>query len=743
MTVVDGNGGSNVGPVWNTTIYAFGVGIKSLQQIDGSGTGSQTHHGNWTLIRNGTEWDVYSNGTYIKQITPVGSYPHDLIFWAKSDAYGTNYAEIKIYNVTYEYGNQTVQNFTTDIVDETLWTYEACNSDGECSLSLQNRTITLDKTPPNITITSPVLVPVLYQGLNITMNWTAADNGNLDTCWFQYNDVNTTISNCLDLNTSFIYGLNNNSLIFYANDTLNNINETLWTWNYSILEREHVFNVTSYDLRSERFNLNFSYFSGDWSSISANLIYNGTSYAGTQSGTSNDLIFYRDLEIPSPTSSPINNSFYWEILLTNATGTFEFNSTIQNQTINEITLARCNATYTTRYLNITALDEGNLTILNWTIPTSTFVYWLDDVNNNKTLSFTNNTGNLNYPFCYGPVNDTINIDYSISYEASGYPQRIYSPDATTLSNTTTNLTLYLLNTNDGIYVTFQVINPGEQPVNDVVVTGTRLVGSTQQTVAQGTTDDAGAVTFWLNPDISHTFTFEHPNYETFTTTLTPTQSSYTITLGGVSTVNDDYTRGISYTINPSNYSLVNDTSYDFDFILNSSIWVVEEFGFVLFNENGTSLGSVSSSANGGTVTLNRNVGTNDTITLNGYWVINSTYSNFTKSWKVISTGLVSYSILNFFQNFSIHLNSKIFGLDNFGLAIITFLFIFVFTGIMSKQYGLQSPAAIGALIFSLVLFLDVGVGLITNLNPVGAVAHFPTVFVGIIALGLIFKEVWR
>jgi len=64
--------------------------------------------------------------------------------------------------------------------------------------------------------------------------------------------------------------------------------------------------------------------------------------------------------------------------------------------------------------------------------------------------------------------------------------------------------------------------------------------------------------------------------------------------------------------------------------------------------------------------------------------------------------------------------------------------IFGFAGIMSYQYGLTSSGAIVFIIFSAVLFFDVGLGIMPN--PIGAVPHFITFFMAIALVGVIIKE---
>jgi len=148
------------------------------------------------------------------------------------------------------------------------------------------------------------------------------------------------------------------------------------------------------------------------------------------------------------------------------------------------------------------------------LPTSTFNYWLGDGSVNKTLTFINNTANPSYPFCSIPLDKSLNVDMVVQYKnTTSYPQRTYDPPVQILTNTTTNKTLYLLNTVDGIYVTFQVLTGGNTPISGTLVNATRVIGSEDVIVGDGTTGAGGSVTFWLNPDFLHTMSFLKTGYD--------------------------------------------------------------------------------------------------------------------------------------------------------------------------------------------------------------------------------------
>jgi hypothetical protein len=434
-----------------------------------------------------------------------------------------------------------------------------------------------------------------------------------------------------------------------------------------------------------------------------------------------------------PTTKIGNNSIKWEFTYAGDT----INSEISYQNVEAINLTYC--TTGTPYINFTFKDESDLALINATIPTSTATYWLGDGTVYKTLTYVNNTANDNYAFCFTPIHKTLNAHYRIQYASENYPQRTFESDDITLTNDTTNKILYLLGTADGLYVTFQVINPAEQTVSGVSVTSTREIEGTNVIVANGITGDDGGVTFWLNPDFVHDFSFIKDGYETYESSYAPTQSSYTITLGGETTVDDDYNKGVSYSINPDNAVLDFNTSYSFNFNLSSSYWDIQSFGFVLINEDGNSLGSASQSGiNEGSASLILDILSNETINMNYYWVVNDTYVNGTKTWIAYDNDGNNFSILYFFQDLSLYMSAGMFGLDDFGLGLISFLICFSFAGIVSFKFGLNSPASVMAIVCAMVGFLDVGVGIVPN--PVGAVTHFPTIFVFILTIGVMMKE---
>ncbi len=554
--------------------------------------------------------------------------------------------------------------------------------------------------------------------------------------------------------TSTMTGLNNASL--FINGTLNETisisgteNTTIFTKSFSILGGYNwsaeacdisgscvlsstrnftinffkvnniTFNSTSFETAEEVFVINVS------GATSAVLTYNGTEYATTKSGD----IFTSTLQMVAGELG--NHSFFWTF---DGTGT----SQTSYQNISETVFVLCNATYPTLFLNISFKDEADSSVINASIPTSTFVYYLGSGTSNKTLTFINNTDNFNYEFCATP-NRTLKIDSFLQYkQGTAYPQRVADPSVIEYTNTTTNTTLYLLGVSDGLFVTFQVVNSAEQTISGVLITAIRSISAEDQVVGVGTTASSGSVTLWLNPDFIHDFLFNKSGLPNFLTSFAPTQSSYTIIMGTGNVVQNSTIRGIDYSILPINNFLENDTSYTFGFNLTSSFWDVSQYGFDLRLSNGTIITGGTSAVSGTPLTTSYDVNNQSIIYLDAFWLIGGNYTNITRTWIIQNTAYSGWSIKTFFVDLNIYLDSGLFGLDNFGRYLIAFIIIFISVGIMGQKFGISSPLGTISLMFGIILFFDVVTGILPDIR---GISNLPTFLAGLILALAILNEV--
>ncbi|KKK87042.1 hypothetical protein LCGC14_2757200, partial [marine sediment metagenome] len=335
----------------------------------------------------------------------------------------------------------------------------------------------------------------------------------------------------------------------------------------------------------------------------------------------------------------------------------ELNGSEQIQEVAPINLTFCQSSpQDVEYLNFSFKNETTSEEdINASIVSSSWQYFLGTGEINRTLSYSNSTEALNYAFCFSPSNQTVTTSLDLDYTNSISQQRKFNPSPLTLTNTTTQQTLFLLPTADGIFVTFQVVDPAEQVISGV----NSNVTKDGDIISSGTTDDAGLITYFLDPDTSYVFSFSKTGLTGVTTTLVPTQTSFTIIMGVVTTINQfDTTIGIDYTITPNNLTLVNGTDVNFSLDLVSTFNTLEEFGFVLSNSTGTIFNSTSSTTGtGGLLSQILNTGNNTDITMEVFWTITGNQTNVTRIWLVFNLENEGFSVLTFFNDLSIYLTS--------------------------------------------------------------------------------------
>lgn len=250
-------------------------------------------------------------------------------------------------------GSSNSSNFTTTISSSAIWNCKACDSTG-CTFASSNYTIISDSESPAINITYPILnIPYGKEGRIIYLNWTASDNRAFDTCIYNYNGTNVTISSCSDLNITFTINASANNITLFANDTAGNLASSNSTWGYKIFENSQTFNSETTEGAKEEFILNLTKASSVQVST-INLIYNGTSNSFGYSTSGNEVIAQDDIIIPSKTVD-VNVSFFWNINLNDGT---EINTSLNNQTIFNLNVDNCTS-YSKLLYNFTQYEEAN------------------------------------------------------------------------------------------------------------------------------------------------------------------------------------------------------------------------------------------------------------------------------------------------------------------------------------------------------------------------------------------------
>lgn len=593
-----------------------------------------------------------------------------------------------------------------------------------------------------------------------------ANNSQITNATAQYNSTISNNTFSLVNATLYIWYLNGSLFNTSTNTITGSVNTTLWNmtlnslgtylWNargcqgdglsgncsfasnnftvrYNIVTTNSMyFNVSSSETSTEEFRVNIT--SNGTTPINAFLIYNTTITSATITNTNgNNYNISSTIDVPLGVA---NNTFYFNFSMNGQEGT----SDMFGQNVSATYFTNCNATYTDDFLNITFKDEVTDGYINGSISSSTFYYWLGTGNVYKSYTYSNTTNLYSRTFCASPTTSTFKVNESISYkQGTAYPQRTYTQStAQSYTSSVTELPLYLLDSASGLYVTFQVVNTAEQVLSGVASNITR----SGNLIAGGLTGSDGGITYWLNPDHTYTASFLKNPYPLFTATQQFTQTSYTIVLGSSASANtSDYQAGINYTIQPSITYLQNDTIYVFNFSITSTFWSLESYGFNITNGSGVFIGSAVGSVSGGGLTsLSVNTSGNQSLIMNYYWTINSTNTTASRNWLVIDTSQNTFSIKRMVDDFISYVGSGLFGLGSFGIGIICFIIIIGTTGVLKMKVGISNTATILGVMWALVALFDVTFGLIPN--PVGAIDNFPTILMGLIFAGVMFREVY-
>lgn len=512
-------------------------------------------------------------------------------------------------------------------------------------------------------------------------------------------------------------------------NTANSVIDFATNFSFTILtatENSQTFNTTTYESSSEGFVLNLSYNSSIFTSAVASLIYNGTRYSGSQVGSGNTVLFTRSVNIPL-VASILNNTFYWQINLSDGVTTYQFNSTTNNQTVKPITFGLCNATLTVPYINIsfknetTAAENVNASIV------STWYYYFSDASMNKTLSYSNAGSNRNYAFCFDPSDRSMNAVFSVDYSNSESSQRSFT-STSFLTNTTTNLVLYLLPNSAGLYAQFQTVTTSGSPISNVQGTITRTLGGATVTVASDTTDSSGLVVFFLNPDVTYTATFSKAGFPDNIFTFVPVTDIRTVTMGSSTTIPNGTQIAVntSYQTYPLNATLVNNTNYVFALNVTSG-QTITLISFNITNASGYQLGYQTNAGQG---YISQSINTGNYTKLIGTFKITtgSETITFTRVWIVGKFFEGDYS---FYKHMKLFVN---YGFSDFIRLMIVLFTVFTVVIFMSDKEIDDNPeskiivAVLVIWLFSYVGWLDTNLVVNSTTQNVNRLAQFSSQF---------------
>ncbi len=379
---------------------------------------------------------------------------------------------------------------------------------GSRPIASTEATITLE-TPVNDSQLSDTTLTFVASGTNLsTSNWQWKN-----ITWYVYNTTgtfNSTFVNIVDavtfnetINISGfttgnyqwnVYGCYGN--VSYNNCTFATQNNTFDWRPFEILSQGYDNFV--YETDYKRFNLSIETLPTVLT-VTSKLNYNSVLYNANTSCSAGTCTIFSNIDIPLVSSGEsVNYSFYWEIDVFDGTDSYEFDTTDEtlSQNVTRIHLEKCDGTYTTRTLNFSAWNEKNLTRITPFSISGTFNTWLGSGAVTRNQSFTN-TSTSYLDLCLTPTHKTqftdAQIEYSFNDENTTYVPRNYFFQNGSLTNSTQNVSLYLLEAEDSTTFIIKVQDQKLSPVVNALIYIQRYYPSdgTYRTVQIAKTDSNG------------------------------------------------------------------------------------------------------------------------------------------------------------------------------------------------------------------------------------------------------------
>ncbi len=389
------------------------------------------------------------------------------------------------------------KTWTTTALTDDIYNW-SCSGIGTGGLSDKtgNRTFAIDTTPPIINILSPPsIIESFIIGNNLSLNWTVSDT-NLDSCWFDYNSINTTVT-CADNNFSFTSVVDIQSLIFYANDSFNNLGSNSTSWSYSLIENNITFDNETNEGSSSVFSINVE-LNDSFSITEATLVYNNTNY------TSSIVFSGGQYNISSTATAPLvsedTNISFWFVINFDSTS---YVSTVNNQSVLDLQFSSCGIISNDVLLNVSLVDEELRTPINGDIEIAANIISKSSGAIVETISdkFNNTqTGAI----CFSPP-ESYNLyflDAEIKYSSPGYVAELYVIQKADLGDYPLNLTLFDLNSSASTKFLVKYQDDSLILVEGAVVQLLRkyIQNNTYEVVEAPLTSNAGTVVLHIDLD---------------------------------------------------------------------------------------------------------------------------------------------------------------------------------------------------------------------------------------------------
>jgi len=365
-----------------------------------------------------------------------------------------------------------------------------------------------------------------------------------------------------------------------------------------------VYNITTgYDdnlltTESHNHNLTLNYNSSYINSLSANLIYNGTTYAATGSQVNNDYVFSYTTTAPV-VSQESNITFYWDYTINSV----NYNTSTQKHTVYAPLIDNCSK-YNTPFMNITILDELNDTelygsanyIFEYSYNSYSGIY-----NNSQSTTGVNDS---TFMFCIYPSFANFTTDITFQYSVTGYDTRDYVTTETVIDNNTDQITLYSIESGKSTAINLHVVDGDDNNLENVFIESYRwdIPTNTDKLVETKYTDSDGNAEFNLKSGSEYySFKFYQGGELKLSTNrfqLFTTSYEYVITEGVSSNLAKwvQYDTGISRTLTYNN--VTNIVKFSFD----TNLSEISQFCLEVNDPNGSSFSDHCTTNTSGSLT---------------------------------------------------------------------------------------------------------------------------------------------
>lgn len=350
--------------------------------------------------------------------------------------------------------------------------------------------------------------------------------------------------------------IDNLSIIKYWQDSSFNYSIIASAGEYQQLSLLYSANVTSG--QTQTFTLNNWYNPLRFPLIASKFYYNGTEYTPLKTDLGGGYTKF-NVSITAPTvSAKEMRNFWWNTTIYNATDGRSFISTIGFQEVAPLIIQPCSGGNTTDAvaINFTFYRENNIT----TSLQSMFHAFISigTTTTTKDFNVTIQSNSTSAKLCI-PANMTFYADADIDYESPTYTKRNFFMKNSYISNVTTEIKLYLLETADDDSLQIVLQDDLSTPITDAYVYVDRYypeLSNPYKTVAMGRTDSEGMDVIPLRfNDVYYRWTFVKDGAVIWQTTngkITSSPLTFTVT---PSTFADYFT-----TFNGISVSLVNTSS---------------------------------------------------------------------------------------------------------------------------------------------------------------------------------------